>query len=225
MSERFDELTRQMAAPRSRRGALKIFGADVGGATVATFLKPSRADAACPPGETQCGTACCNGTCTDPNTSCCCAPGTTPCGSTCCQKGIACADARSGTCGCPAGQTPCGTGANLTCCAAGTVCSPSNSTCVPAATTGTAVGCGCSTCGRYTCANSDLPCGNTTYGGKSATRCAEPCFVSQTTDGCACVNTQTVPYCNFDCDPNTACPSGQTCIACCGSGYTCTPVC
>jgi hypothetical protein len=46
---------------------------------------------------------------------------------------VACLDRDNGICGCQKGTTPCGSGANLTCCPAGTVCHsgcnpPSNNT-------------------------------------------------------------------------------------------------
>jgi hypothetical protein len=89
----------------------------------------------CPPGGPTCGNFCCRKgeTCSHPAGGCCCPKGSTPCGTTCCASGVACLDPANGICGCPAGTTPCGSGANLTCCPAGTAChsgcpAPSNNT-------------------------------------------------------------------------------------------------
>jgi hypothetical protein len=124
VDERFDELSREMAGPVPRRGVLKMLGAAVSAAAVATVLKPFRGDAipACPSGQVFCGQTCCPGT-TCPQTGCCCDPGQTPCGPACCAKGVACQNQATGFCGCPPGTTPCGSGSNLTCCPPGAACS------------------------------------------------------------------------------------------------------
>jgi Cys-rich repeat protein len=148
----FDQLSRMLAQPKSRRTALKAIGASVGATVSAVVLKPFRAGAipACPTGSTACGphccssgtvcldqstgrcscaagysacgSGCCMGTCVDPANSCCCDKGTTPCGAACCQKGVACYDASSSLCGCPAGTTPCSQSGVLTCAPKGQTC-------------------------------------------------------------------------------------------------------
>jgi hypothetical protein len=147
----FDQLSRKLAQPMSRRGVFKALGVAAGGAVAATVFKPFHASAvSCPSGFTPCGGTCCNpgvacadaansrcgcpagtqvcgfscckGTCSNAGASCCCAAGTTPCGAACCNKGIACVDASNSVCGCPAGYTPCGPPNALTCCQAGQAC-------------------------------------------------------------------------------------------------------
>ncbi|MBV9412970.1 MAG: hypothetical protein JO148_15365 [Acidimicrobiia bacterium] len=150
--ERFDDLTRAMARPHSRRSVLKAVGVAAAGATAATLLKPFRGQAAvCPAGVATCGSGCCQKgeSCSDPSTGCCCPAGTTPCGQTCCSKGIACVDSGSGVCGCPAGTTSCGSAGNLTCCNKGKACGDAscqpvsnfssnvNKVCSPPCSTGT----------------------------------------------------------------------------------------
>jgi hypothetical protein len=124
MSERFDELSRAMAGPQSRRGVLKLLGAAAAASVGAAVLKPFRGDAVCPAGTTTCGSSCCRGACsyTSGGSGCCCDPGTTPCGFDCCKAGIACFDRSRGVCGCPAGYRSCVSGSNLTCCPGGAPC-------------------------------------------------------------------------------------------------------
>jgi hypothetical protein len=140
MSERFDELSRAMGEPRSRRGVLKLFGAAAVAAVTTTVLKPFRADAVTCAGPTSAGAAPCG-------------PGTTPCGPCCCKAGIACQNSTTGVCGCPAGTTPCGNA----CCKAGVACaSAATATCNgPSAAClngGVACGKGCCAPGK-TCTN------------------------------------------------------------------------
>jgi hypothetical protein len=151
MSGRFDDLTRAMAGPMPRRGALKVLGAAAAASVGAVVLKPFRADAGCKAGEAVCGTSCCakglacldastgrcscpsgtvlcgptccRGTCTlSTGIGCCCEPGLTPCGINCCRPGVACLDRSRAQCGCPPRYTACGSGSGLTCCPLGTPC-------------------------------------------------------------------------------------------------------
>jgi hypothetical protein len=152
MSGRFDDLSRSMADPLPRRGALKMLGAAAAAGVAAVVLKPFRADATCsagqtpcgpnccaagvacldasagtcgcPAGTTQCGSNCCSGICTltSGRGGCCCEAGTTPCGFNCCAKGVACFDRSRGICACPAGYTSCVSGDTLTCCPSGAPC-------------------------------------------------------------------------------------------------------
>ena len=72
MSERFEDISRQLAGTTSRRGVLKMFGAAAGAAVVANVLKPFRGSAGavcggagvvqpapCAAGQTPCGPCCC----------------------------------------------------------------------------------------------------------------------------------------------------------------------
>ena len=154
MSDRFDDLTRRMAQPLPRRGALKAIGGALFGSAALVALRPLRGDAkicagapcnnnccingvcldfasstcGCAAGKHKCGNSlCCDagGACYAFGTgNCCCPAGTTPCGPACCSTGLACLDRSRGTCGCAAGQTTCRYGATVTCCAAGTACPP-----------------------------------------------------------------------------------------------------
>ena len=127
MSERFDDLSRNLAGSTSRRGVLKMLGAAVAGATAATVLRPFQASgllAACGAGTTPCGTSCCPAgvACVDPNTNRCgCAAGRASCGTHCCpNKGDFCAFTTPGGCDacCPKGTTGC----DRFCCDAGVAC-------------------------------------------------------------------------------------------------------
>jgi hypothetical protein len=128
MADSFDELSRAMASPRSRRGVMKMMMTAAAGATAAAVLRPFRAEAVCPAGAPVCGSGCCQAreSCSDPSTVCCCPSGTTPCGKSCCRNGVACVDRARGICGCPPGTTPCGNATNLNCCAAGKACGDSS---------------------------------------------------------------------------------------------------
>ncbi|MBV9410528.1 MAG: hypothetical protein JO148_02945 [Acidimicrobiia bacterium] len=131
----FERLTRAMANTKSRRQALKMFGAAAAGAVGVAVLKPFGAAtaASCPDGGQLCGQYCCpkRTTCSDPSSRCCCPAGATPCGPSCCGRGVTCVDASRGLCGCATGTTPCGTGRNLTCCPAGHACPGVNATSCP----------------------------------------------------------------------------------------------
>ncbi len=152
MTERFDDFTRTMAAPHSRRSVLKAVGVAAVGATAATILKPFRGQATvgCPTGAPACGQGCCQKgeTCSNPSTGCCCPAGTTPCGDTCCSKGIACVDSGAGICGCPARTTPCGSAGNLTCCGTGKACG--DASCQPVGNFSTNVNKRCNACATGT---------------------------------------------------------------------------
>jgi hypothetical protein len=133
MSERFDSLSKAMAGPMPRRGALRLVGATIAAGAAAVVVRPFRSDAldGCGPGRQDCGPGCC-----PPKTycvrvsagvGCCCPNGTSPCGGNCCKAGVACADRLRGRCGCQPGTTPCGNARDLTCCPAGVACTPSSS--------------------------------------------------------------------------------------------------
>ena len=138
MSDRFESLSRKLAAPVLRRRALRVMGATVAAAAGAAFVRPFGASGraagvvagSCSgAGEQVCGPGCCpkGYACasSDASCGCCCRPGTTPCGTTCCRSGIACLNAARGICGCEAGTTPCGDViSGPTCCPAGTACAP-----------------------------------------------------------------------------------------------------
>lgn len=137
--ESFDDLTRAIAAPVSRRRALAVA---LGGflASLLGLGRPRRAVAVTCSGPTTVGPSPCTA-------------GTTPCGPCCCRAGIACTNSTTGTCGCPAGTTPCG----LACCVAGVACAnASTSTCNGAVSTCLT---GQAPCGRRCCA-AGQPCSN-----------------------------------------------------------------
>jgi hypothetical protein len=203
MSERFDDLSRAMAEPQSRRGVLKVFGGAALAAAAATMLKPFRGDAVvqcspglaacgdgccpagqaclnasngtcgCPSGTTACGANCCSGTSSDAST-CCCPSGTTPCGIRCCASGVACIDKANGVCGCPSGHTSCGSVANRTCCPAGVACGSAK--CQPVGTfTGTnRVAKSCCGCNGTCCPGRNDQCRRPKCGGGSC-YCDEYC--------------------------------------------------
>lgn len=211
----FDELSRALARPRSRRTALKAIGVSVAAGVGAVIVKPFRADAACPAGTTACGQyccsagttcvnrstgkcgcasgytacgkGCCKGTCTDPANSCCCEAGTTPCGSACCRKGVECYDKSQSVCGCPSGTTPCAHNNVLMCAPAGVSCDSSGPFSVP----NTRVK-NCLTCGRFldSCtSNSDC--------------CSNVCNPHKNGGACACSSDNDCPSGVPYCDPQT----------------------
>jgi hypothetical protein len=149
MSRRFDDLSRTLAGPTSRRGALKLMGAAAAAATAGVVLRPFQAQASCTAGTTPCGTTCCPGgvACRDfKNSICGCSPGFAACGTTCCQnQGDFCAfiGGKCAAC-CPAGTTPCG----RACCASGSACvNRSTATCgCPAGTIACGTGPGRACC-------------------------------------------------------------------------------
>jgi hypothetical protein len=208
VSERFDDLTRAMAAPHSRRGVLKMFGVAAAGAVAATVLKPFRASAGPAP------------TCSGPMNvgASPCAAGTTPCGPCCCKAGIACHDKTNGVCGCPAGTTPCG----LACCKGGTACADrSTSTCATAAVAcvdgstphGTRCGSVCSTAGDM-CTNF-IDCGPHPGDCSCVQRANGQPFC---TNGNTCETTGDICETDADC-PAIGCRAAATvCIRGCGGG-------
>src|SRR5438067_13464210 len=98
-----DQPSRALAAPASRRAALKVLGAATAAAAGALLLRPFRGAAVtCPAGAAQCGGGCCEaGATCNFGLGCCCPKGTAPCGNTCCNKGIACLSVANSLCGCP----------------------------------------------------------------------------------------------------------------------------
>ncbi len=212
MSERFDDFSRAMATPRSRRSVLKMFGMAAGGAAVATVLRPFRGSASVTcSGPTNVGASPC-------------AAGTTPCGPCCCERGIACLDAANGVCGCPVRTTPCGSA----CCKTGTACAdPSSSRCATAAVACTQgqVACGATCCSAGQLCNNGAcvtpPCPSSVCAGQPNTcaevgsnSCGSQCFCIVTTEGCnACVdNALTNKLCGPTCTATSDCASGQVCV-------------
>lgn len=121
MSDRFDELSRRMAQPLPRRGALKAIGGALIGGAALTVLRPFRGDAICV--GIPCGSSCCHGVsqCLNAATSTCgCPAGSKECGAPnlCCPAGGACSKVFASRCCCPAATTPCGG----KCCTGGTAC-------------------------------------------------------------------------------------------------------
>lgn len=223
MTERFDELSRQVAGAPTRRGVLKMIGAAFGAAAAVTVLKPARATAfscgpnavPCGAGTTPCGICCCKAgvACRDASASLCgCAAGAQPCGSSCCAKGETCSDPANAFC-CPAGTTPCG----KACCRKGVACtSQSTSTCggqvaaclAPRAICGSVccdVGqtCVAGTCVSCTCTAENAACA----AGGSGCTCHERCE-NGIGSGFACTNGQTN---NQTCFVSSACPAGYFC--------------
>jgi hypothetical protein len=75
MEERFDDLTRNLGAATSRRQALKVLGATVGGLLAFGSTTDAMAKKHCRPNGSKCHQHkhCCSGIC-DPNTHTCRAP-------------------------------------------------------------------------------------------------------------------------------------------------------
>jgi len=164
----FDELSRRLARPMTRRGVFKAAGLAAGGAVAATLLRPFRASA----GPTQQG--CTNNV----------GPGSTPCGDTCCLPGVACADASTSRCACPAGTQACGAS-----CCKGTCSNAGNSCCCAAGTTP----CGTSCCNKgIACVDPSnsvcgCPAGTTPCGPPNALTCCNAGVAC--TSGCPPVGT------------------------------------
>src|SRR5213595_2246164 len=117
MSALFDEISRIVASPISRRAAFRLVSRIVGGAALgylglrraAWALAAPAAQAGCPSGQTACSTTCCGSdqTCCiskDGAKAACCNSGQTCCGGKCC-RGPKCCD---GKC-CKAGGPLCST--------------------------------------------------------------------------------------------------------------------
>jgi hypothetical protein len=121
MGDRFDKLSREMAAPLPRRGALKLLGGTFAAGAAAVVLRPLRAEACITVCPVPCGPACCDGpneVCVNASTGTCgCIAGGQKCGPVCCAKKETCSDPERACC-CPAGATPCGN----RCCAKGVAC-------------------------------------------------------------------------------------------------------
>src|SRR5579859_134800 len=133
-AQQFDDLTKRLAAPVSRRTAVKAaLVTAVGG--VFGLGKVSGAAASCPTGYQPCGNRCvyCPSGTVNTTTCACCAPGTTPCGVYCssCPSGTV----LNGACqcvACPSGTTYCNNG-TATCvrnCTGGTLINPTTCTCI-----------------------------------------------------------------------------------------------
>jgi hypothetical protein len=96
-TQRFDEITRTLAAATSRRTALKLLG---GGAlaSLGALLRPEGAGA-CRRFKSPCssGSQCCSGRCSAAG-RCACPTGRKRCGDRCCPAGQTCCDPLCGTC-------------------------------------------------------------------------------------------------------------------------------
>jgi hypothetical protein len=219
MSERFDDLTRAMAAPHSRRGVLRMFGVAAAGAAAATVLKPFRASAVPAPscsGPTNVGASPC-------------AAGTTPCGPCCCKAGIACLNRARGVCGCPSGTTPCGTA----CCKSGVACkSGAQSTCAGAVAVcvdgSTPCGTRCGACS--VCSTAGDLCSNFIDCGPNPGDCS---CVQRANGQFFCTNGNTchdggsdICETDADCPANGCNPAFTVCIRGCGGvGKSCAQPC
>jgi Stigma-specific protein, Stig1 len=208
MSGRFEDLSRAMAEPTSRRNALKMLGAATAGAVGMTLLKPFRGEA---------NPVVCTGPTTVGASPC--GAGTTPCGPCCCKGGIACHNASTGTCGCPAGTTTCG----FACCDAGVACaSAATSTC-----NGAASAClgGRALCGNACCAVGQTCCGGACVACASGSGCCGgACAPLNTTSNCgtcgnACVSGS--GCCGGACAPLNTTSNCGTCGNACVSGNVC----
>jgi hypothetical protein len=230
VSDRFEDISRQLAGSTSRRGVLKMFGVAAGAAVAASVLKPFRGASAgvvcagsgvaqaapCQAGQTSCGSCCCKKgvACLDVNSSHCgCVAGTTPCGNACCTKGVACADPSNSICNgsvnsCNTGGAVCGS----TCCPAGQCCNAGNV---------------CGACSVCTTATGDICGGANACPGNNNCICTSRVgggfFCSDAAGGGSC------NVCVTDADCTAAGHPGFACVtaSCCGgTGNTaCVPVC
>src|SRR5712692_5729628 len=89
-SSRFDEFTKTLARPTSRRQVLKALGATVAGG-IFGLRKVDHASASCKPLGHTCSkpSQCCSGYCS-PQKICACQPPTVICGTLCCPAGQVC---------------------------------------------------------------------------------------------------------------------------------------
>jgi hypothetical protein len=196
MSQHFDDLSRAMAGPHSRRSMLKLLGGTAVAAVGATVLKPFRADAAA-----------CGGPTNVP-----CGKGTTPCGPCCCQAGVQCVNRSTGQCGCPAGTTQCGN----TCCKAGVACKdPKTGTC-----NGASAAClnGTAACASG-CCNPGIPCINNVCGCPSGQKPCGGVCASCPTNGGQCSGQTCV--CSTGTTNNSGTCSARAASICASSGDDC----
>jgi hypothetical protein len=152
MSFLFDDVSRVIGSPVSRRKMIGMVGGAVGGALLTSLGLRAAAGAQtpttkCPPGKTVCGAYCCssdqvclNGLCCPPdhvncngkccggtcNNGVCCGKNLTYCGGACCSEGIICCNGKccgSTTAVCYNGKC-CGSGiiCNGVCCDPNQVC-------------------------------------------------------------------------------------------------------
>jgi len=150
MSFLFDDVSRAIGSPVSRRKMLGMVGGTLGGAILASLGLRGAAfgqKTSCPKGETACGTTCCKSTqvcvdgicCPHGNVNCngkccsgtctegvCCGKNTTYCAGVCCAAGIVCCNGKccgSTTAVCHNGQC-CGSGiiCNGVCCNPNEIC-------------------------------------------------------------------------------------------------------
>ena len=214
----FDEFTKAMATPTSRRQALKrLIAGTFGGILALSGIGTAFAKKKCAPGLTNCGGKCVDTT-KDPNNcgmcgivcrsglcvnGLCCAVGAINCNNSCCLG-----TCMNGTTCCPTGQA-CGS----TCCPVGQVCL-NGTTCCPAQQV-----CGTTCCPQgQTCQNG--MCVKPTCPDNNCTGCAPfntppcidfTCFCYQTTDN------------NCGCGANIPCAGAQHCSSCgdCPAGSFC----
>jgi hypothetical protein len=224
----FDEFTKALATPTSRRQALKRLLAGTFGSLLALSGIGTAFAKQCPSGQTDCGGKCVD-TRTDPNncgvcgTKCrsglcvnglCCPPGAGKCGNSCCSLtccgGNTCVDTQHdknncGSCGnkCDACST-CQNGTCVSSCPQGQTCQ--NGKCAPPPI--------CSPAASDYC-NALLICGPNSF-----------CYCAQGVDG----NTyclQIYGGCSPTCSSNSDCAPGSICVSeasCCGNNV-CVPKC
>jgi hypothetical protein len=235
--QRFDELTRRLVRPITRRQAFKTlmaaamsgliirsgggkaFAQKGGTAGCPQFCNqqfgPGSARGKCKSDAAQGGGLCYQ--CGPGSNSC----GLSPCNGVCCAQGASCSN---GTCACPTGQAVCGAG-GAACFGVGT--------CTDLTTIQNCGACGNACASGQTCSNGRCTSNSPNPECVQST-CANPVLCRTSTD-CVCMALfggtggfcapRTI-QCNTlsPCAPNGACPAGQLCAinSCCNNGN---PVC
>jgi hypothetical protein len=149
-NERFDRLSRALAAPIPRRRMLRLLAGTLAAGALSIELRPQGAKAAglscnpddpklrpCQPGwacSENCDgvfNGCCPGAwCGGCDNRVCAQPDEQCCGNGACGVGWSCCDESRGLC-CPPGAQCCGAGDSATCCDAALVCCNDSGTCFP----------------------------------------------------------------------------------------------
>lgn len=247
-SSRFDEFTKALATPASRRQALKTLAATTfGGILALSGIGTAFAKKKCPPGQTNCGGKCVDTT-KDPNNcglcglvcvsglcvnSLCCATGANQCGNSCCTQtccgGSTCVDTNMdvnncGGCGIVCRSDQICQGGKCVCPTGLTDC---HGKCVNTITDPH----NCGGCGIVCPKGEICSLGKCVVPSMCASGCFNPCnkqgtcYCNDTTEHVtACVQ----PVClTGPCTSSADCPAGSICSTqgCCGPQPFCIPLC